>query len=80
MFTKGKRNSRVSKYYHVIYNCLERCLKNLFCNVLLMLVLIYKLLSVILFVIISKKGFKISSYKDLAQFITNLATYMLWFL
>jgi hypothetical protein len=66
MFTKGKGNSRVGKYYHVTRNCLERCLRDLLCNVLLMLVLMYRLLSVILFVVISRKGFKVSKRKNLA--------------
>jgi hypothetical protein len=66
MFTEGKRNLRVSKYYYVTHNCLKKCLRDLLCNVLLMLVLMYRLSSVTLFVIISRKGFKVSACKDLA--------------
>jgi hypothetical protein len=77
MFTKDKGNSKVSKHYHVTHNCLKRCLRDLLYNVLLILMLTYKLLSVTPFVIISKKGFKVSAHKDLAQFMTNLATRML---
>jgi hypothetical protein len=66
MFIKDKENSRVSKYYHVVCNCLEKCLRNLLCNMLLMLMLIYKLLLVKPFVMINKKGFKVSACKDLA--------------
>jgi hypothetical protein len=80
MFTKGKGNSRVGKYYYVTRNCLKRCLRDLLCDVLLMLVLMYRLLSVTPFVAIGRKGFKIGSYKDLAQFTANLVTRMLWFL
>jgi hypothetical protein len=80
MFTKGKRNSKVSEHYHIARNCLERCLRDLLCNVLLMLVLMYRLLLIILFVAISEKGFEVSAYKDLAQFAANLATRILWFL
>jgi hypothetical protein len=80
MFIKGKGNSRVSKYYHVAHNCLERCLGDLLCDMLLMLVFIYRLLSVTPFVAISKKGFKVSKHKDLAQFAANLAICILWFL
>jgi hypothetical protein len=80
MFIKGKRNLRVGKHYHVICNCLKKCLRDLLYNMLLMFMLIYRLLLIISFVAINKKGFKISAYKDLAQFITNLATYILWFL
>jgi hypothetical protein len=65
MFTKGKKNSRVNKHYYIIRNCLKKCLGDLLYNVLLILMLTYKLLSVILFVVISKKGFEISDRKDL---------------
>jgi hypothetical protein len=77
MFTKDKKNLRVSKHYHVIHNCLKECLGDLLCNVLLMLVLTYKLLLVTLFIAISRKGFKVGAYKDLAQFAANLAMCML---
>jgi hypothetical protein len=80
MFIKGKKNSRVGEYYYVIRNCLEKCLKDLLYNVLLMFILMYRLLLIISFVIISKKSFKVSSCKDLAQFAVNLVTRMLWFL
>jgi hypothetical protein len=80
MFIKSKRNLRVGKHYHVARNCLERCLGDLLCDVLLMLVLTYRSSSVIPFVAISRKGFKISDHKDLAQFAANLVTCMLWFL
>jgi hypothetical protein len=66
MFIKGKRNLRISKHYHVIYNYLERCLRDLLCDMLLMLVLMYRLLSVILFITISEKGFEVNNCKDLA--------------
>jgi hypothetical protein len=77
MFTKDKRNSRVSKHYHITHNCLKKCLGDLFYNMLLMLMLIYKLSLVTLFVAINKKSFKINACKDLAQFTTNLVTRML---
>jgi hypothetical protein len=77
MFIKGKRNSKVSKHYYVICNCLKRCLKDLLCDVLLMLMLMYRLSLVTPFIVISKKGFKVSACKDLAQFTANLATYIL---
>jgi hypothetical protein len=66
MFIKDKKNLKISEYYHITHNCLKECLRDLLYNVLLMLMLTYKLLSVILFVIISEKGFKISACKDLA--------------
>jgi hypothetical protein len=64
MFTKDKRNLKVNKHYHVVHNCLEGCLRDLLYNMLLMLMFIYRLLLVTSFVTISKKGFKVNTYKD----------------